>query len=197
MMNPMRIAILSPVWFAVPPSGYGGIEWIVSLLADGLADAGHDVTLFASGDSHTKAHLSYVFEQAPSEQIGKSLPDLRHALACFDQAGEFDVINDHSGPLAIALGGLVETPVLHTVHGPLEGDPGLVYEGLGQLAPAVGLISISLNQRNPMPELNWAGNCPNALDLQLYPCKPHIGDYLLFLGRMSPDKGAHRSMCVS
>ena len=71
----MRIAILSPVWFAVPPSGYGGIEWIVSLLADGLADAGHDVTLFASGDSHTKAHLSYVFEHAPSEQIGKSLPD--------------------------------------------------------------------------------------------------------------------------
>jgi glycosyltransferase involved in cell wall biosynthesis len=197
MMNPMRIAILSPVWFAVPPSGYGGIEWIVSLLSDGLADAGHDVTLFASGDSHTKAHLSYVFENAPSEQIGKSLPDLRHALACFDQAGEFDVINDHSGPLAVALGGLVESPVLHTVHGPLEGDPGLVYEGLGRLAPAVGLISISLNQRNPMPELNWAGNCPNALDLQLYPCKPHIGDYLLFLGRMSPDKGAHRAIWVA
>jgi glycosyltransferase involved in cell wall biosynthesis len=193
----MRIAILSPVWFAVPPSGYGGIEWIVSLLADGLAEAGHEVTLFASGDSHTKAHLSYVFEHAPSEQIGKSLPDLRHALACFDQAGEFDVVNDHSGPLAIALGGLVETPVLHTVHGPLDGDPGLVYEGLGQLAPAVGLISISLNQRKPMPELNWAGNCPNALDLQLYPCKPHIGDYLLFLGRMSPDKGAHRAIWVA
>ena len=86
----MRIAIISPVWFAVPPSGYGGIEWIVSLLADGLVDAGHDVTLFASGDSHTKAQLSCVFEQAPNEQIGKSLPDLRHALACFDQAGEFD-----------------------------------------------------------------------------------------------------------
>jgi glycosyltransferase involved in cell wall biosynthesis len=193
----MRIAILSPVWFAVPPSGYGGIEWIVSLLADGLADAGHDVTLFASGDSHTKARLSYVFEQAPSEQIGKALPDLRHALACFDRAGDFDVINDHSGPLSISLGGLVTTPVLHTVHGPLDGDPGRVYEGLAQLAPDVGLISISLNQRRPKPELNWAGNCPNALDLQLYPCKPHPGDYLLFLGRMSPDKGAHRAIWVA
>ncbi|TMM15588.1 MAG: glycosyltransferase family 4 protein [Actinobacteria bacterium] len=193
----MRIAILSPVWFAVPPSGYGGIEWIVSLLADGLVDAGHDVTLFASGDSHTKAHLSFVFEQAPSEQIGKTMPDLRHALACFDQAAEFDVVNDHSGPLAIALGGLVETPVLHTVHGPLDGDPGLVYEGLGQLARKVGLISISLNQRKPMPELNWAGNCPNALDLQLYPAKVHRGDYLLFLGRMSPDKGPHRAIWVA
>jgi glycosyltransferase involved in cell wall biosynthesis len=193
----MRIAILSPVWFAVPPSGYGGIEWIVSLLADGLVDAGHDVTLLASGDSHTKAMLSYVFEQAPSEQIGKSLPELRHALACFDHAGDFDVINDHSGPLSIALGGLVSTPVLHTVHGPLDGDPGRVYEGLAQLAPDVGLISISLNQRRPKPELNWAGNCPNALDLQLYPCKPHPGDYLLFLGRMSPDKGAHRAIWVA
>src|SRR3954462_7686193 len=197
MMDALRIAILSPVWFAVPPSGYGGIEWIVSLLADGLVDAGHDVTLFASGDSHTKAHLSWVFEHAPSEQIGKSLPDLRHALACFDQAGEFDVINDHSGPLAVALGGLVETPVLHTVHGPLDGEPGQVYDGLGQLAPTVGLISISLNQRRPRPELNWAGNCPNALDLQLYPCKPHPGDYLLFLGRMSADKGAHRAIWVA
>src|SRR5438034_9130681 len=116
MMNPMRIAILSPVWFAVPPSGYGGIEWIVSLLADGLAAGGHDVTLFASGDSHTKAHLSSVFEHAPSAQIGKSLPDLRHALACFDQAGQCDVTNDHSGPLAVAPRARGETP------GPHAGD---------------------------------------------------------------------------
>jgi glycosyltransferase involved in cell wall biosynthesis len=193
----VRVAILAPVWFAVPPSGYGGIEWVVSLLADGLVDAGHEVTMFASGDSRTKAELSYVFPQAPSELIGKSQPELRHALACFDRANEFDVINDHAGPLSIAFGGLVETPVLHTVHGPLDGEPGEVYEALAQLAPSVGLISISLNQRRPRPELNWAGNCPNALDLQLYPCKPHPGDYLLFLGRMSPDKGAHRAIWVA
>src|SRR5437764_684195 len=61
----MKIAILAPPWFAVPPSGYGGIEWIVWLLADGLADQGHDVTLFASGDSHTKAKLEAVFGRAP------------------------------------------------------------------------------------------------------------------------------------
>jgi glycosyltransferase involved in cell wall biosynthesis len=193
----MRIAILSPVWFAVPPSGYGGIEWVVSLLADGLVDAGHEVTLFAAGDSKTKATLSSVFEQAPSELIGKTMPELRHALGCFTRADEFEVINDHSGPLSIVLGGLVETPVLHTLHGPLDGDPGRVYDGLAQLSPDVGLISISLNQRRPRPGLNWAGNCPNALDLQLYPCKPHRGDYLLFLGRMSADKGAHRAIWVA
>jgi glycosyltransferase involved in cell wall biosynthesis len=193
----MRVAILSPAWFAVPPSGYGGIEWVVSLLADGLVDLGHDVTLFASGDSYTKANLASVFAQAPSELIGKSLPELRHALACFERADDFDVINDHAGPLSIALGGLVETPVLHTVHGPLDGEPGQVYEHLGRVAPEVGLISISLNQRRPQPELNWAGNCPNALDLQIYPCKPHRGDYLLFLGRMSLDKGPHRAIAVA
>ena len=64
--EPLRIAVISPVWFPVPPTGYGGIEWIVWLLADGLADAGHDVTLFASGDSHTKAKLASVFPTAPS-----------------------------------------------------------------------------------------------------------------------------------
>src|ERR1700736_4748686 len=193
----MRIAILSPPWFAVPPSGYGGIEWIVSLLSDGLADAGHEVTLFASGDSRTKAKLAAVFETAPSELIGKTMPDLRHALACFERADEFDVINDHAGPLSLALGGLVATPVLHTVHGPLDGEPGRIYDGLARLAPNGGPISVSLNQRRPRPELNWAGNCFNALDLQLYPCKPHRGDYLLFLGRMSPDKGAHRAIAVA
>ena len=79
----MRIAVLSPVWFPVPPSGYGGIEWIVSLLADGLVDAGHDVTLFASGDSLTRAHLAAVFDEAPSEQIGQTFWELQHALTCF------------------------------------------------------------------------------------------------------------------
>jgi hypothetical protein len=63
--DPLRIAVLSPVWFAVPPTGYGGIELVVSLLADGLADVGHDVTLFASGDSLTKAKLSAVYPTAP------------------------------------------------------------------------------------------------------------------------------------
>src|ERR687895_620321 len=116
----MRIAILAPVWFAVPPTGYGGIEWVVSLLADGLVDAGHDVTLFASGDSRTRATLSSQFEEAPSGQIGVGWVDLRHALSCYERYEEFDVINDHSGPIGAALGGAVPTPVLHTAHGTLD-----------------------------------------------------------------------------
>ena len=193
----MKIAIVSPPWFPVPPTGYGGIEWIVSLLADGLASEGHDVTLFASGDSRTRAKLAWVFEHAPSEQIGRSLPDLHHALSAYERAGDFDVINDHTGHVGAVLGGLVETPVVHTVHGPVDGEPGQVYESIRRVAPEVGLISLSLNQRRPMPDLNWVANIPNALDLEHYPCQPHKGDYLLYLGRMNHEKGAHRAVAVA
>jgi glycosyltransferase involved in cell wall biosynthesis len=193
----VRIAVLSPVWFPVPPPGYGGIELVVSLLSDGLVEAGHEVTLFASGDSHTNARLSFAYERAPSELIGSAMPDLRHALACYGRADEFDVINDHSGPLGAALGATVDTPVVHTAHGPLDGEGGEIYEQLARVAPEVGLISLSLNQRRPKPDLPWIANCPNAIDLSLYPAKPHKGDYLLFLGRMSPDKGCHRAIAVA
>jgi len=193
----MRIAVLAPPWFAVPPTGYGGIEWIVSLLADGLTTRGHDVTLFASGDSRTKAKLAAVFERAPSELIGRSLPELEHVLSCYERAYDFDVINDHTGPLAAGLGGLVSTPVVHTIHGPLDAELGGVYESLRTVSSNVGLISISLNQRRPRPDLLWVANIPNALDLEHYPCKPHRGDYLLFLGRMNHEKGAHRAVAVA
>jgi len=195
--RPLKIAILAPVWFAVPPTGYGGIEWVVSLLADGLVDAGHDVTLFASGDSHTKANLEAVFPEAPSRQIGRTFWELEHALFCFARADDFEVINDHTGMLGATIGGTTATPTVHTVHGPLDGEPGAIYEQISKVAPHVGLISISMNQRKPRPDLNWIANCPNALDFSVYPCKPHRGDYLLFLGRLSPDKGAHRAVAVA
>jgi glycosyltransferase involved in cell wall biosynthesis len=193
----LKVAILAPAWFAVPPTGYGGIEWIVSLLADGLVDAGHDVTLFASGDSRTKAKLAAIYPQAPSREIGRTFPEIKHALSCFARADEFDVINDHTGMLGCTLGATVATPVAHTVHGPLNGEPGEIYELINKVAPGVGLISISMNQREPMPHLNWIANCHNALDFSIYPLRPHRRDYLLFLGRLSPDKGAHRAVAVA
>jgi glycosyltransferase involved in cell wall biosynthesis len=193
----LKIAILSSVWFPVPPSGYGGIEWVVSLLADGLVEAGHDVTLFASGDSRTQAKLSYVYEEAPSQWIGRSHWELNHALACYTNADEFDVINDHTGLSGLVLSGLVDKPVVSTVHGPLVGEAGAMYEQVAGLVPHVNLVSLSMNQRRPKPDLPWLANCPNALDLSVYPGKPHTGDYLLFLGRLSPDKGCHRAIAVA
>ncbi len=193
----LRIGLIAPVWFPVPPPRYGGIELVVSLLADGLVDAGHDVTLFASGDSHTKARLSWVYPEAPSDSIGMAEPELRHALSCYARDAEFDVVHDHSGPWAAVLGGAVDTPVVHTAHGPLDGVPGEIYALVARVAPGVGLVSISENQRRPRPELPWVATVPNAIDLSLYPVKPHQGDYLLFLGRMTSDKGCHRAIAVA
>src|SRR5207253_9022361 len=193
----MKIAVLAPVWFAVPPTGYGGIEWVVSLLADGLVDAGHDVTLFASGDSRTQAELAAVYHVAPSHEIGRAQVEIRHALSCYERAGDFDVISEHSGPPAAVIGGAVDTPVVHTVHGPLNGEPGDLYDSIAKVSPSTGLVSISMNQRKPRPNLPWIANIPNALDFSVYPFARHRGDYLLFLGRFNPDKGAHRAVAVA
>jgi glycosyltransferase involved in cell wall biosynthesis len=193
----MRIAVVSPVWFPVPPPGYGGIELVVSLLADGLVYAGHDVTLFASGDSRTKGTLAFVYKTAPSAAIGTTEVEFRHGFACYTRADEFDIINDHSGPYTSTLAAAVPTPVVHTVHGPLNGRPGEIYAQIAKIVPQLGLISISENQRAPEPDLPWVATVPNAIDLSLYPAKPHRGDYLLFLGRMSADKGCHRAIAVA
>ena len=197
MTGRLRIAVLSPPWFPVPLSGYGGIEWVVALLADALVDAGHDVTLFASGDSHTKAKLAAVYDRAPSELIGQSFWDLKHVVACLERAEEFDVVHDHTGLVGLAVGGQLPTPFVHTVHGPLDGEPGELYERVLRVARNAKLVSISLNQRKPKPDFPWIANCYNALEFSLYPVKPHRGEYLLFLGRMSPDKGCHRAIAVA
>jgi glycosyltransferase involved in cell wall biosynthesis len=193
----MRIAILSPTWFPVPPKGYGGIEAVVALLADGLVAAGHDVTLFASGDSQTRAELVSYFDEAPSGRIGTTQADLLHALTCFERADGYDVVNDHSGPLAAAMGCLTATPLLHTVHGPLVGEWATIYRKLAAATRKLGLVSLSLNQQRMAPELPWAANCPNAIDFGKYPLRVEKGDYVFFVGRMSPEKGAHRAIEVA
>ena len=182
----------------MPPEAYGGTERVVALLADGLVDAGHDVTLFASGDSKTRARLDSVFHTAPSEWIGHTFWELQHTIFALGRSEEFDVVHDHTGLMGLALGGLVEVPFCHTVHGPLDGQPGRLYEDVVALAPRVKLISISMNQRKPKPDLPWIATCPNALDLSVYPFRRKPGgDYMLFLGRMSPEKGAHRALAVA
>src|SRR5207237_6803934 len=77
------------------------------------------------------------------------------------------------------------------------GEPGTLYTQIARVAPRTGLISISMNQRAPQPDLPWLANVPNALDFSFYPVHPHRGDYLFFLGRMNPEKGAHRAVAVA
>src|SRR5581483_1369821 len=105
--------------------------------------------------------------------------------------------HDHTGLLGLTLARLVLTPLVHTVHGPVEGEPGELYEQLCRTLPAPRLISSFLNQQRLRPALPWIANCPNAIDFAGYPFAPLRSEYLLFLGRMSTDKGAHRAIEVA
>jgi glycosyltransferase involved in cell wall biosynthesis len=193
----VRVAMFSPVWFPVPPDRYGGIEAMVSLLTEGLVRRGVDVTLFASGDSVTAAEHVFVFDRAPSERIGETFWELNHALACLTRLDDYDVVHDHSGLLGLTVFGLTSTPVLHTVHGPLTGEVGEMYESACSVTRDVGLVSLTHAQRRPLPALPWVANVPNAVDVSRYPYRREANDYLLFLGRMSPEKGAHRAIEVA
>src|SRR5207237_1487338 len=173
------------------------VRWFVPRCDEAVVGAGHDVTLLGSGDSRTKAERAAVYKVAQSHEIGGAQVEIRHALSCYERAGDFDVISEHSGPPAAVIGGAVDTPVVHTVHGPLNGEPGDLYDSIAKVSPSTGLVSISMNQRKPRPNLPWIANIPNALDFSVYPFARHRGDYLLFLGRFSPDKGAHRALAIA
>jgi glycosyltransferase involved in cell wall biosynthesis len=193
----MRIGMIAPPWFPVPPPAYGGTEAVVSLLTEGLVAHGVDVVLFASGDSTTSAALHSVHTEAPSARIGEMAAELEHVLACLARADEFDVIHDHSGLLAVTLAGSIDTPFVHTAHGPFTGHAGKLYENALAFNPSASLISLTHAQRRPAPGLPWIANCPNAIDVMRFPFRAGHDGYLAFLGRMSPEKGAHRAAEVA
>jgi glycosyltransferase involved in cell wall biosynthesis len=192
----MRIAQLCPPWLAVPPKGYGGIEWVVSLLADGLAEAGHDVTLFATGDSQTTARLEYVFERAPgARRINDPELDTTHTLFALRDARErFDVLHVHSPFSALAASIETGVPVVHTLHGSFTDEVRLLYSLVG---PRAWFVAISEAQRACDPDLNYAGVVHNGVDVDRYPLQEHKEDFVLFLGRADPDKGWRRAVEVA
>lgn len=184
-MNRLRIALVAPPWFAVPPLEYGGIEWVVSLLADGLAAHGHDVTLFASGGSQTRGRLVSTFATPPSAALGDATIEARAVVDAFTRHREFDVIHDHTMLGVLAAAG-IDTPVVHTVHNGMSVDRAALY---GQLAPRVHYVAISCDQRSVLPDHCETTVIHNGIDCDRYPFAPGEGRHLLFVGRMNPDKG--------
>ena len=125
----MRIGMISPLEMRVPPIGYGGTEMIVSLLTEELVRRGHDVTLFASGDSDTGALLMPGCERhLRGSARDKSILTMLNVTSCLERAHEFDIIHNHTTFEGLALAGLVETPVLTTLHGRLDGDCRLLFQ---------------------------------------------------------------------
>jgi len=189
----VRIAQVCPPWLAVPPKGYGGIEWVVSLLADGLADAGHDVTLFATGDSRTTAHLEYVFETAAgSASINDPTLDTTHTLFSLREARDrFDVLHVHSPFSALAASIEIGLPVVHTLHGSFTDETTRLYS---LAADRAWYVAISHAQRGFNESLRYADVVYNGIDTEMYPFREDKEDFVLFLGRADPDKGWVRAI---
>lgn len=186
----MRIGLVAPVWCSVPPSGYGGTEQVVDALARGLHELGHEVVLAATGDSTCPVpRMSLLRRPAPT--IGEQLPELRHVVHAHERLADCDVIHDHtlSGPL-LAVGRRSGPAVVTTCHGELSAELGDYYR---QLAPHVTVIGISHAQASAAPGGVHAvvhhGVVPSD-----FPVGAGEGGHLLFLGRMSPDKGADRAI---
>ena len=193
----MRIAQVSPLYESVPPKYYGGTERVVSYLTEELVRQGHDVTLFASGDSTTEARLIAPCHR--SLRLQKECVDqLAHHMLMLElvarHAGEFDIIHYHIDYLHVPLSRRRPTPHLTTLHGRLD-MPDLV--PLYREFPEMPLVSISDSQRSPLPWVNWHGTVHHGLPPDLYRFHEEPGRYLCFMGRISPEKRVDRAIEIA
>lgn len=194
----MRIAQVAPLWERVPPPGYGGIELVVSHLTDELVRRGHEVTLFASGDSQTLAKLVSVAPQAlrldpqVKEPVVYEILQLAKVL---DMAGEFDLIHFHTALLPLPFAEILKTPAVHTLHGRFTSDNYQLFERYSHQP----FISISNDQRQGGPQLNYIRTVYNGIAVADYPfqAKPQEPPYLAFLGRISPEKGPQNAIAIA
>ena len=194
----MRIAQIAPLYEAVPPKFYGGTERVVSYLTEALVDLGHDVTLFASGDSITAAELHAAWPRAL--RLDPSIRDpLAPHMVLLEKvrrlAAEFDVLHFHLDYLPFSLFSGAGVPTVTTLHGRLD---------LPELQPVfdtfteANVISISESQRAPLPQARWQGTVYHGLPSQLLTPQPHCEpEYLAFLGRICPEKRADTAIKIA
>jgi len=184
----MRIAQVAPLVESVPPALYGGTERVIHWLCEELLQRGHEVTLFASGDSRTRARLVPGAPRALRlAGVSDALPPTLAMVAeAFARAGEFDLLHCHVDWLAFPFGRLVGCPVVHTLHGRLD-LPGL--PELYARHPELELVSISDAQRTPLPETHFRATVHHGMPLDLLAPSAEQDEHVLFLGRTSPEKG--------
>jgi glycosyltransferase involved in cell wall biosynthesis len=193
----MRIAQVAPLFESVPPALYGGSERVVSWLTEDLVRLGHEVTLFASGDSTTEARLVPACEKALWRDTAcrETLPHhVRMLELVFRDVTQFDIIHFHCDYIHFPLVRRYRHPTLTTLHGCVHTHD---LRDLLQEYRDVPLASISDNQRASTPEANWQGTIHHGLPRDLHTFSPEDGEYLAFLGRVSPEKGLERAIEVA
>jgi glycosyltransferase involved in cell wall biosynthesis len=182
---------VAPPWYEIPPSGYGGIERVCFELVEGLVERGHDVTLVATGADRTRARYLCVLPEplAGLGTVESGLREVRYAALVSRVLAEsgvaVDLFHDHALASPLLASGR-PAPTIVTAHGPADGVVGDYYRAL-----ALPLIAISDAQRRVAPDLPWLGTVHHSVDLAEYEFRADKDDYVLFLGRLSPEKGAH------
>ena len=191
----MRIAMIAPLELRVPPAGYGGTELVVSQLTEELVRRGHQVTLFASGDTLTEAELvSICPRHLRGSDRDAGILSMLNVVSCLERAQEFDIIHNHTCLDGMSTAGLVRTPVLTTLHGGLSGDWRLLFQ---YYRGWYNTISHSAKALLP-PKDKFAGVIYNAIDCSSYPFNGgKQSDNLLFLSRISHEKGPHLAIQVA
>jgi glycosyltransferase involved in cell wall biosynthesis len=193
----MRIALAAPLMEAIPPPLYGGTERVVSTLTEELVCHGHDVTLFASGDSRTAAKLvacaprGLRLDPTARDTIASTMRQLKDI---YRRAGDFDLIHNHVDYAAFPFARLSRTPTVTTAHGRL--DLAQIHREYARF-PEQELISISDSQRTPLPSARWVRTVYNGIDLTHFHFQPKGGDYLVFLGRINPEKRPDRAIEIA
>lgn len=185
----MRIALVAPPWMPIPPPAYGGIEAMIDHLARGLVRAGHEVLLCATGDSTCPVPRTSVLRRADSMRLGVAVPELRHVTHAYQAARGYDLVHDHTmtGPLYAVW---QTVPALTTNHGPFNDELNDIYRAVSQRVP---VIAISRSQAAQARGVRLAGVVHHGVDPEAFPVGRGDGGYVLFLGRMAPEKGAHRA----
>jgi glycosyltransferase involved in cell wall biosynthesis len=194
----MRIAQIAPIAERVPPEKYGGTERVISTLTEQLVKRGHEVTLFASGDSKTSAKLQSVFPVSlraakVQDLYGFNIPSMKNMGLAYAMHDQFDIIHDHNPHLSLPTANICPTPVVATWHGPYFPE---VVEYF-RLFPHVNLVSISQSQALAAPTLKFCANVYNGLVLNQSPFSEQSQGYLLYVGRIDREKGTHVAIDVA
>jgi glycosyltransferase involved in cell wall biosynthesis len=194
----MRIAQLAPLVERVPPPAYGGTEAIVHLLTEELVRRGHEVVLYASGDSQTTAELRAVYPESLRSAPGMTnwAPyEWVHLATALRESGEFDIIHNHMGDMAVAFADLTPTPMLSTLHCLITPETRFVWE---RYRGAYSTVSHAAKRTvPPLPHARYVGTVYNAIDVPSFPFQTEKEDFLLFLSRISPEKGPHLAIEVA